>query len=341
MRGEDVAGQGVPDFVQILAAWGLAPMEIRPVRAAYRVVTGDGIVALKPARDDPERLLVIDEACRYLAARGFHQTPPLLPTRAGEPYLEWGGERWTVSPWIQGREAAYLAPGEMARCASALAAFHLAGLGFRPSRGHVRWVIGKWPAKLRSRTAELRKRLEQARAAAWPTEFEELLADLGTSLVEQAQSASDALARTAYARRCACAALAHPLCHGDPSDRNFLLGEDGLVRVIDLAALKYDLPELDLARFLRRMMRRADWDFPAGREMLEAYGRQRPLTPSAREIVCAVLRFPDKAWRLVKQYYRDDGVATGKKAARLAGKLRTVARQLPRQESFLQLLASL
>lgn len=328
----------LPDLAGPLAGWGLVPLEAAKVRAAYCVVTPLGKVALKPAQEDGRRLLVMDEAHQYLAGRGFHQVVPFLSTGAGEPYHEWGGRRWVASPWIAGREADYQAPGELARCAGTLAALHQAGLGFRPTRGKLRSVIGKWPAKLRRRAALLESHLAEARGRVRPTEFEAVLVSAGETLVDEAQLAVAALARSPYAERCTWAERARPLCHGDPSDRNFILGEDGLVHVIDLGGAKCDLPELDLGRLLRRTMRRTGWDFPLAAEMLAAYDRVSLLDHDARSVMEAALRFPDKAWRLLKQYYRDDGLDPEWKEARLARKLRRTIALLPRKRFCLRLL---
>lgn len=319
------------EVARIAARWGIRPYAATPVRAAYRVAGADGVVALKPSRKDAERLNLLDQAFRHLEAAGFHKSAPLLPTLGGEPFAWWGEERWTASPWREGREPEYHLVDDLTRCAQTLADFHRAGLGFRPARVSLRNGLGRWSAKLRYRAAEVRQYL--ARAAKDPTadEFRLILRRLGPALLRQAEGAGILLDRTDYAGRCAWAEEARPLCHGDASNRNFILGADGVAYLLDLESLKLDLPEVDLCRLLRRALGRTGWDLELARRILAAYSRFTPLETPAKAIILALLHFPDKAWRLMKEYF-----ASGESVHRLAHKLRRVEEELPEWQSFLR-----
>ncbi|HHW14361.1 MAG TPA: phosphotransferase [Firmicutes bacterium] len=331
------------EVARISACWGIRPYAVTPVRAAYRVAGPDGVVALKASRKDAKRLKLLDQAFRHLEAAGFHKSAPLLPTRRGEPFVSWGEELWTASPWREGREPEYRLSGDLARCVVTLAGFHLCGLGFRPTGVSLRNALGRWPEKLRRRAGEVRQYLARVGETPAADDFQLILRRLGPTLLRQAELASTSLERTDYARRCAWAEEARPLCHGDASNRNFILGADGVAYLIDLESLKLDLPEIDLCRLLRRTLRRTGWKLEVAREILAAYSRFAPLETPAKAIILALLHFPDKAWRLMKQYFgaqgpheNEDEEKNGPSVRRLTCKLRRVEEELPAWQSFLQ-----
>lgn len=319
----------------ILLHWGVNPLGVARARAACQVTAVNGVFALKASTKEPHRLRLLAEAFTYLARRGFGKTAPYLPGLSGEPYCEYGGRLWTVSPWREGREPEYDRPGEIARCAGTLAEFHRAGLGFRSTRGALRTTLGRWPAKLAGRTGELRAFLETARLSPDPTPFELVLRQWGPVFLRQAEAAEENLRRTPFAARCAWAASARPLAHGDASNRNFILGTDGLTYLLDLDDLKHELPEIDLCRLLRRTLRRVSWDYGLGREILSAYSARFPLGPAELVILRALLGYPDKAWRLAKQHYEREEGRTPHQAVKLARKLTEVGTDVPRHERFL------
>ncbi|MGE5507126.1 MAG: phosphotransferase [Chitinophagales bacterium] len=323
---------------EILAQWGLEPLASAPVRAALRVETEGGVFALKASTKAPERLQLLAEAFASLAGRGFHRMAPYLPTLLGEPYVEYESRLWTVSPWREGREPEYGAPGEIARCAATLAAFHRAGLGFSPARGAQRTTLGKWPEKLAGRTGELRSFFETARLSPTPTPFELALREYGPVFLEQAEAAEEGLRRSAFAARCAWAAKARPLAHGDASNRNFILGTDGEAYLLDLDDLKRELPEIDLCRLLRRTLRRVDWDFALGREVLSAYLSEFPLGNIELAILRSLLGYPDKAWRLCKEHYEREDGKSPRRTRKLAQKLAASGADVPRHDRFLKKL---
>ncbi len=330
---------GLAELATVTARWGISPVAVERVRAAYRVAYLDGVVAVKRSHRSAGRLALVDQVFRHLETRGFLKTAPLLPTLSGEPFSEWEGSLWAVTPWREGREPQYRIPGDIARCADTLAEFHRAALGFRPPSGlPLRSSLGKWPKKLRRKVEALRGLLGRVIASAEPDEFQLVFREIGSWAADQAEAAARRLAGTAYEERCRWAAEASSLCHGDPSDRNFILGSDGVPYLIDLDSLKLDLPETDLARLLRRTMRRTRWDVAMARGILAAYEVRSPLGQEAKTILCALLQYPEQAYRLTKEY-GEAKAGTGRDSAtaiaKLARKLQQVRDSRFRFERFL------
>ncbi|MGE5553284.1 MAG: CotS family spore coat protein [Betaproteobacteria bacterium] len=326
------------EIAAIASRWGISPLAVEPVRAAYRVACSEGVVALKRAKRNAGRFALVDRLFHHLEGQGFLKTAPFLPTLSGKPFCEWDGDLWTVTPWRQGREPQYRIHDDIARCADTLAEFHRAASGFRPPPGlPLRSSLGKWPKKLRRKADALREHLRQATAAAEPDEFQLVFRHIGPWAIGQLDEAVRKLAGTAYAERCAWAAEASSLCHGDPSDRNFILGSDGVPYLIDLDSVKLDLPETDLARLLRRTMRRTRWDAAMARSILRAYETRSPLGREARDILCALLQYPEQVYRLTREY-GEAKARSGQDSAtvilKLARKLRQVCDDRFRCERF-------
>jgi CotS family spore coat protein len=306
------------------------------------------VFALKRFTGRERRLLVEAQVCAYLERRGFHKTAPLLRTLNGDPFLRLGGERWTLSDWREGRELAYGVPGDLARGADTLAEFHLAGLGFSPDGRSLRTGLGKRTERLRRRVGELAGWVAEAQACPTPGEVEGLLRQAGSGLVRRAEGAVQALERSAYTERCAWAEEARPLCHGDPSSRNLILGPDGVAYLIDLGSVKTDLPEADLHRLLFRALHRLAWDPEIARKALVAYAARAPFGEAERSVLAALFQFPSRVFRLLKQHHVAGESAPGGAAgadgqarAHLARKARRAIADLPQWEAFLSTINGL
>lgn len=324
------------EVVAIVAHWGIRPVRVQEVRAVYKVTGSNGAVALKPAGDDIEHLRLVNEVCEYLGSRGFRKTAPLLPTLNDEPFVRWGDRLFVVTTWREGAEPDYRIPGDIARCVPTLAEFHEAGEGFRAVESSISSKLGRWPKKLRGKAEEIEECVALARSSPNPTEFDQLVVGLGPRLTHQTRLAADNLLRTTYPERCEWGKKARPLCHGDASERNFILSDDGGAYLVDLDSVETDLPEVDLWRLLRRTLRRVSWNLDICRDIIGAYSMVSPLDTKQLAIILSLLQFPEKATWLMRRYYDQKGDDEGSHSpVRFTRKLLAIQAELHLWERFL------
>lgn len=100
------------------------------------------------------------------------------------------------------------------------------------------------------------------------------------------------------------AAECKSFCHGDFQHHNVLYGRNGMA-VINFEKFILDNQVRDLYQFLRKLMEKNNWSEELGREVLQAYSRERPL--SVFDFVQLYYRFayPEKFWKIVNFYYNN------------------------------------
>ena len=74
----------------------------------------------------------------------------------------------------------------------------------------------------------------------------------------------------------------------------------------------YDVQIGDLARFMRKILEKNNWNMGLGMEMIRAYSDKkamspyesvRQLKPDEREYLCLRLAYPEKFWKIANHYY--------------------------------------
>lgn len=92
------------------------------------------------------------------------------------------------------------------------------------------------------------------------------------------------------------------VCHGDYQYHN-LLKSDNKMAVINFEKCVRDNPVRDLYLFLRKLLEKNNWNKELGKELIEVYQKENPL--SAQDYVQLYYRFayPEKFWKIVNFYY--------------------------------------
>ncbi|EGT3615164.1 CotS family spore coat protein [Clostridium perfringens] len=100
--------------------------------------------------------------------------------------------------------------------------------------------------------------------------------------------------------------LSKSLCHGDYVNKNLIINNsDVWVIDFDKASLNYSM--YDLCYFMRRLLKRSNtnWDINLTKKILKTYNSIAPLTEDDFKYVFSYLAFPQKYWRLSKDYYNN------------------------------------
>lgn len=282
----------------LITGWGLELFEVFPVRAAYKVNTSGGPMCLKRSRQKTEKLIFIKEAQNYLSARGFANMSCLVDSLNGMPYTKNKKEIYTLSPWVAGNEPSYTNLTHLQMTAYFLAEMHCKSKGFI-SQNRVREKYRKWPKKIAKKEKELILYEELARSG--KRSFDKMFLNHYEWILERTQKAYKLLDGNAYNMVCEDAKQGY-LCHGDTAMGNLIIqGNDALF--IDFDSMALDLPVVDLWRLLRRSLRRNKWSPDFIHAIIKAYEEQRKLSSEEKEILLALLIFPEKAWRFAHEYY--------------------------------------
>jgi CotS family spore coat protein len=288
------------ELYAIMGEFGVEPQGFTPVRRAWRVETATGPLFLKVARLTPPELGFVAAALAYLADRG-EAVPHLRRDYLDRPWAARGDCAFLLSDWVEGREASFLNPADLAPAVEAVARLHRSGEGFQAPRtgaGRVEW--GRWPEKFGRRAAQLEIFRREAEAAGGP--FDRAWLALWPGHAAQATRALRLLGRSEYPRLSA-TGRRPVICHHDLSERNFLVSGDGQARLVDFDYCLQDFALHDLANLLQRQGQATGWQVAAARLALGAYDRQRPLTRPERGLLLVFLAWPHRYWLLGWQRY--------------------------------------
>jgi CotS family spore coat protein len=322
---------------ELLAHWPLVPVEIRQFKDVFRVRTVDGDFVLKPLNKTRRRARYLAGLMEHMGSRPGALTPALVRTKSGSALVSEHSRRyWIICRWIGGRTCEWSSLDDIRLCTAALAGFHQAARGYLPGAGQrPRSYFNRWPEKLANRRAAISRHLREARRRYYTgigNEFDALVVEHGPMLIGWADQARLVLEASAYPELCQRYEAMQQVVHGDPAGRNFVVTEFGRVRIIDLETCRQDLPAIDVAKLLRRALKKFRWRPEVAEDLLRAYTHQSPLEPELLPVMWAFLAFPTKFYRDLTRYYEE---RPGWTLRHHLAKLRKHLRQIRRQDAFL------
>lgn len=289
------------DLREIVSAWPVRVLAVSARRSVIRLRAVEGDFCLKPVRRSQGRLEFMAQVQEHVRRQGFTRLQSLVRTGFGSIAAWHRGVAWTLTPWVEGSELSYDRTEELGRAMRVLAAFHVAASDFRRPKGYaLKSNIGKWPAKIAARTADLLTAADFCvRGPAAENRFAAALRAQRARIEEHASRSLRLLGSPAYAAVCRpYGDDIVPVCHGDPAAHNFIVRRDGEVELIDLNSLRADLPCVDVWKMVGRIGFHRRWDPEVLVPAVRNYCRERPMSRGELQVLVGLLWFPEKLWRL-------------------------------------------
>lgn len=92
------------------------------------------------------------------------------------------------------------------------------------------------------------------------------------------------------------------VCHGDYNQHNILITKQGM-RMVNFEGLEYNIPVVDVAHFMRKILEKNGWREEVGIAMLRSYEKSREFPLQEKQYLYLMLQFPEKLWKLANHYY--------------------------------------
>jgi CotS family spore coat protein len=101
--------------------------------------------------------------------------------------------------------------------------------------------------------------------------------------------------------------LSKSLCHGDYVNKNLIFPPDSDPWIIDFDKCKMDYSSKDLSYFMRRLLKRENtkWNVDLALSILKTYNESAPLNESDLRYILSYVCFPQKYWRISRDYYNN------------------------------------
>ena len=267
-------------------------------RAVYKVDSQNKAYCLKKVYYDESNLLYVYSAMEWLYRNGLN-VPKLLPTTSYHRYIKYSGMLFILTPWLSGIKCDFDNLYHMELSSKALAKLHKACKNFTPISGSANRI------GCENYNTSVNKHLEQIlinakHAKHHNDKFSKLFLKNLKNHLELAKLSSEISSTINFEE------LSKSLCHGDYVNKNILI-DDSKVWIIDFDKCKMDYCAHDISYFLRRLLKRenTNWDVNLALSIINNYISVNPLNSSDLKYILAYIAFPQKYWKISRDYYKN------------------------------------
>ncbi|MGE5632308.1 MAG: CotS family spore coat protein [Caulobacteraceae bacterium] len=290
--------------VNLFEMMGLKVKQIIPVRSVYRISTDKGFFCLKKLRFSMDEMNFILSAVEHLKENGFQSVFNIVKQNDGSRFLDFMGEKYFLTEWIDGRECDFLNPMDLETAIEVLAKLHNATEGFMPTVcPDCRNYLGKWPENFIKRIEEMRSIKEQVMLKQDKNEMDSIYMDYADMCIKDAEDALELLNGSGYPELVLEAESKKSFIHHDYAHHNILHTFDGRTYVVDFDYCILDVGVHDLGSLILRNMKKSNWDADKAMSIIEIYDRINPISQKELKTMAPFFLFPQDFWMISRQYY--------------------------------------
>ena len=288
--------------LNLLELYGLRATSAKPVRAVIKIETDRGTFALKKVSHKPEKLQFMYEAQEHLWRNGFQNLPRFMKTLDGRPFVEVHDGLVFLNNWIDGVESNVRDPEQLDQIVRLQARLHRAARGFVPSvHAAIKTRWAGWIERFEGELADIKNAYDLYKDQEPQTELEHAFLETVGPMLEMADTGVRLLKESPYQDVLRRERKLRGFVHGDFTYHNFIRTPDGDMQVIDFDYCAHELRAHDFARFMRKMLRRTNWDIKVGNTILQTYHQVDPIHEDELQVLKALLFFPQRYWRAVER----------------------------------------
>jgi CotS family spore coat protein len=274
-------------------------------RAVFKVYTDKGPKCLKKVFYDKGNLLYIYSITEWLNANQIN-CPKFNNTISGHKYVNYKNNLFILTDWIEGRKCDYNNNEDIYKMADNLGRIHKCTKGFAPISGS--------KTKIADNTYYINymKHFYQLlefwnRANFYKDAFSDTYIELFDYNYNISKESIRIINSINFSLPLGDAVSNNSICHLDYVNKNIIFDENNLIYTIDFDNAKLDYPVHDICYFLRRILKRDEtaWDFSLFKRTIESYENVRVLSYNEYLVILALLMFPQKYWKLSKDYFKN------------------------------------
>jgi CotS family spore coat protein len=230
----------------------------------------------------------------------------MLPCKSGVRYVEYKGDLFILTDWIEGRKCDYDNINDIIAAAENLGKIHACSKNFRPIEGS----IIKKPENdyFKSLNKHFLQLLELSNNAfIIKDKFSKIYLEHFDYNTERARESTYLLSRIDFSKPLGDSVSSQAICHLDYVNKNLIFTPDEKLYLIDFDKTSIDMPVHDVYGFLRRILKRENtsWDFDIFKTAIGSYENIRPLSYNEHIMIYSLLMFPQKFWKVSRDYYKN------------------------------------
>lgn len=267
-------------------------------RAVYKIESNSYAYCLKKVYYEVDELLFVYSAIEWLYRNNIN-VPRILSTVDHGRYVKYNDMLFILTDWVQGDKCDFDNLKDLNLASRNLGQMHEVSLGFSPILG------SKHKEGLNSLTESLNKHtLQLVQNEKLALKYRDYFSKI--YMLSFTNSMSLANLSTNIANTIDYDNLSISICHNDYVSKNLIVNNDKIF-VIDFDKCRYDYCAFDISYCLRRLMRREStcWNVDLTINFLQEYEVNHPLTLDDYKYILAYLSFPQKYWKLSRDYYNN------------------------------------
>ena len=266
-------------------------------RAVYKVQYYDECYCLKKVYYSIKDLLFVYSAIEWLHRNNIH-VPRILPTNTNSRFVNYNNMLFILTPWINGIKCDYDNIDHILVCGSNLASMHKVSINFKPICGSsMKEDFSPLSTSIYKHYMSL---LNYSNLAyKYNDAFSKLYLEQFNSSGTLAKCSSN-IAYDINMNN-----LTRSLCHLDYVNKNIIFDTNNEIWVIDFDKCRNDYCAHDISYCLRRLLKRdsTKWDYELAINFLKLYDNILPLTLDDYKYILVYLAFPQRYWKISRDYY--------------------------------------
>ncbi|OAA92473.1 CotS family spore coat protein [Clostridium coskatii] len=268
-------------------------------RAVYKISHLNKNYCLKKVYFDEANLLFVYSAIEWLFRNNI-RVPRILPTIYGGRYVKYNEMLFMLTPWITGTKCNYNIKDHLLVSISNLAKMHKVSKNFTPIKGSIERI--NFEKTYISFEKHFKQLLNCSNLAVkYKDKFSQLFLQYFEINLILAQMSSRISSSINYDNLNTC------LCHLDYVNKNIIFDDNNKIWIIDFDKCSIDYCAHDISYFLRRFLKRnsTNWQLDITLECLNLYEKTFSLTLDDYKYIISYLAFPQKFWKISRDYYKN------------------------------------
>ncbi|CAI3554442.1 CotS family spore coat protein [Clostridium neonatale] len=268
-------------------------------RAVYKITNDEKNYCLKKVYYNKNDLLYVYSAIEWLYQNNIN-VPKLLPTVNNGRFISHDNMLFILTPWIEGEKCSFDNNNHVSLSIKTLANIHSVSKNFYPINNNSSKIgFDDYYISTLKHFQDLLKSSNDA--FKYKDSFSKNFLDNFDVNIKLAKIS------LYMSRNIDKELLSTALCHGDYVNKNIIFTDSNNVWIIDFDKCKEDYCARDLSYFMRRILKRenTNWDSDLAISILKDYTSIKSLSSSDLKYIVSYICFPQKYWKISRDYYRN------------------------------------
>lgn len=310
----------------VLESYGLSAHHVVRGRGALICDTDQGLKIIQEYWGSPAKLNMQYKLQKNCKEKGFAVIDQVLENLENQLVtVNEEGIPYMVRDWFVGRECNVHEVDDVIRGAATLGRLHKV-MWMEEEEGVRRENPLEECKKHNRELRRVRKYLQKKKKK---NEFEEKLASSISLFLQQAEEITEKMEHAGYDSLLI--KQKNAVCHGECNQHNIIFTEQG-IGVTNFGKWKYGIQTTDICQFVRKVLEKHEWNTQLGKQLIEAYIKERDLFKEELLNLYYQLAYPWKYWKIVNYYAGNNKIWISQKNLE---KLETTIESYDQWQSFL------